>query len=210
MPRGCAHKARGAFAGIGAFGKGEGAPHQAGPLEALRLRLPPGVGHPRRPLLNAARERGLGSWATTEPVARVARALAPPGHNPAGRASSAALESAQRPGAGDSAGDFSKFAIGFDERDRARLHELWDSIIDSNQWSEGRLTKAFEEAWEAHNGLPAVAFGGWAGGAPAALPFAGGGGPHGARPPHPVNAPPARDQARGGKAAVRRLQPGRP
>jgi perosamine synthetase len=98
--------------------------------------------------------------------------LAPPGHNPAGRASSAALESAQRPGAGDSAADFSKFAIGFDERDRARLHELWDSIIDSNQWSEGRLTKAFEEAWQAHNGLPAVAFGGWAGGALAALHFA--------------------------------------
>jgi perosamine synthetase len=99
--------------------------------------------------------------------------LAPPGHNPAGRASSAGPEGAQRPGAGDSAADFSRFAIGFDERDRARLHELWDSIIDSNQWSEGRLTKAFEEAWAAHNGLPAVALGGWAGGALAALEYAG-------------------------------------
>jgi perosamine synthetase len=99
--------------------------------------------------------------------------LAPPGHNPEGRASSAAPQDAPRPGAGDSAADFSKFAIGFDERDRARLHELWDSIIDSNQWSEGRLIKAFEEAWQAHNGLPAVAFGGWAGGALAALEYAG-------------------------------------
>src|SRR3954462_9736944 len=150
------------------IGKGEGAPHQAGPLETLRLRLPRGVGHPRRRLLNALGERRLGSWAGPVPVARVARALAPPGHNPAGRASSAAVEGAQRPGAGDSAADFSKFAIGFDERDRARLHQLWDEVIDSNQWSEGRLTTAFEDAWGAHNGLPTVALGGWSGGALAA------------------------------------------
>ena len=69
--------------------------------------------------------------------------------------------------------DFSRFAIGFDDRDRARLHELWDGIFDSNQWSEGRLTAQFEEAWAAWNGLPAVAFGGWSGGALAALDFAG-------------------------------------
>jgi dTDP-4-amino-4,6-dideoxygalactose transaminase len=69
--------------------------------------------------------------------------------------------------------DFSKFGIGFDDRDRARLHELWDGIFDSNQWSEGRLTAQFEEAWGAWNGLPAVAFSGWTGGALAALDFAG-------------------------------------
>src|SRR6266536_2090207 len=35
--------------------------------------------------------------------------------------------------------DFSKFAIGFDRRDRARLHELWDGVIDSGRWTEGEL-----------------------------------------------------------------------
>jgi perosamine synthetase len=69
--------------------------------------------------------------------------------------------------------DFSSFGIGFDDRDRARLHELWDGVFDSNRWSEGELTARFEEAWSGWNGLPAVAFGGWAGGALAALDFAG-------------------------------------
>src|SRR3954468_9501198 len=190
MPRGCAHRPAVPARASEHLGKGEGAPHQAGPLETLRLRLPRGVGHPRRRLLNAARERRLGSWAAPVPVARVARALAPPGHNPAGRASSAAVEGAQRPGAGDSAADFSKFAIGFDERDRARLQQLWDEVIDSNQWSEGRLTKAFEEAWGAHNGLPAVAVGGWAGGAPSTLAFAGVQGENVLCPSNPFMAPP--------------------
>jgi dTDP-4-amino-4,6-dideoxygalactose transaminase len=45
-------------------------------------------------------------------------------------------------------------------------------VIDSGQWSEGSLTAAFEQAWGAHNDLPAVAFGGWAGGALAALRYA--------------------------------------
>jgi len=66
-----------------------------------------------------------------------------------------------------------QFAIGFDERDRARLHELWDGVIDSQRWSEGPLTTAFEEAWEAHNALPAVATASWTGGALAALEWAG-------------------------------------
>ena len=69
--------------------------------------------------------------------------------------------------------DYSSFAIGFDQRDRARLHELWDGIIDSNRWSEGDLTRRFEDAWSAWNGVPAVAFGSWTGGALAALEFAG-------------------------------------
>jgi dTDP-4-amino-4,6-dideoxygalactose transaminase len=65
-----------------------------------------------------------------------------------------------------------QFAIGFDPRDRARLHELWDGVLDSQRWSEGELTGAFEAAWEAHNGLPAVALSGWTGGALAALEWA--------------------------------------
>lgn len=66
-----------------------------------------------------------------------------------------------------------QFAIGFDERDRSRLHELWDGVIDSGQWSHGELNRRFEAAWEAWNGVPAVAMGSWAGGAVAALEYAG-------------------------------------
>src|ERR671937_2443974 len=66
-----------------------------------------------------------------------------------------------------------RFAIGFDQRDRARLHGLWDEVLDSEQWTEGDMTRRFEAAWAAWNGLPAVALSGWAGGALAALDFAG-------------------------------------
>jgi dTDP-4-amino-4,6-dideoxygalactose transaminase len=68
---------------------------------------------------------------------------------------------------------FSQFAIGFDPRDRSRLHELWDEVIDSQQWSDGEMTRRFEAAWAAWNQSPAVAFSGWAGGALAALDYAG-------------------------------------
>jgi perosamine synthetase len=66
-----------------------------------------------------------------------------------------------------------RFAIGFDERDRARLHALWDEVIDSQQWTEAEQTRAFEATWAAWNGLDAVALAGWAGAALAALDFAG-------------------------------------
>jgi perosamine synthetase len=69
--------------------------------------------------------------------------------------------------------DFTKFAIGFDHRDRARLHALIDEVLDSNRWSEAEMVGRFEAAWEAWNGAPAVAVSSWAGGALAALHFAG-------------------------------------
>jgi dTDP-4-amino-4,6-dideoxygalactose transaminase len=69
--------------------------------------------------------------------------------------------------------DFARFAIGFDPRDRARLHALIDEVIDSQRWSEGPLTDRFELAWEGHDGLRAVALSSWSGGALAALDFAG-------------------------------------
>ena len=69
--------------------------------------------------------------------------------------------------------DYARFGIGFDERDRERLHALIDQVLDSNRWTEAELTARFEEAWESHNGLPAVAVSSWAGGALAALNFAG-------------------------------------
>ena len=69
--------------------------------------------------------------------------------------------------------DLGRFAIGFDERDRARLHGLWDEVIDSQRWSEGPLTERFEHAWAEWNGTGAVAFSGWTGAALTALEFAG-------------------------------------
>jgi perosamine synthetase len=66
-----------------------------------------------------------------------------------------------------------RFAIGFDERDRDRLHRLWDDVLDSGRWSEGPMVAGFEAAWAAWNGLDAVAFSGWTGAALAALDFAG-------------------------------------
>jgi dTDP-4-amino-4,6-dideoxygalactose transaminase len=68
--------------------------------------------------------------------------------------------------------DLARFAIGFDPRDRARVHALWDRVFDSERWSEGALTQEFEAAWGAWNGLDAVAFNGWTGAALAALEWA--------------------------------------
>ena len=69
--------------------------------------------------------------------------------------------------------DFARFAIGFDRRDRERVHALIDEVLDSNRWAEADMNARFEAAWEAWNGAPAVALGSWAGGALAALHFAG-------------------------------------
>jgi perosamine synthetase len=69
--------------------------------------------------------------------------------------------------------DLQRFAIGFDERDRARFHALIDEVIDSGQWSHGAMNARFEQAWSDWNGAPAVALGSWAGGAIAALEYAG-------------------------------------
>jgi perosamine synthetase len=69
--------------------------------------------------------------------------------------------------------DLSRFAIGWDPRDRARLHQLIDEVLDSNRWSEADMNARFEAAWQEWNGLPAVAMSSWAGGALAALDFAG-------------------------------------
>src|SRR3954464_14822973 len=89
---------------------------------------------------------------------RLPAALARQGHLPADPQQAAAVARSPAP-------DYSSFAIGFDERDRARLHELWDGVIDSGRWSEGDLTRRFEQAWAAWNGLPSVAMGGWTGAA---------------------------------------------
>ena len=70
--------------------------------------------------------------------------------------------------------NLARFAIGFDHRDRERLHELWDRILDENRWSEGVLDPRVRgSAGLLWNGLDAVAFNGWTGAALAALEWAG-------------------------------------
>jgi dTDP-4-amino-4,6-dideoxygalactose transaminase len=71
-----------------------------------------------------------------------------------------------------SASDFERFAIGFDHRDRARLHELWDGVLDSERWSEGALTERLEDLWTTYHDAQAVATSSWTGAALAALDFA--------------------------------------
>jgi dTDP-4-amino-4,6-dideoxygalactose transaminase len=74
--------------------------------------------------------------------------------------------------ASSSSTEIGRFAIGFDHRDRTRLHELIDEVLDSERWTEASMVGRFEEGWEAWNGAPAVALSSWAGGALAALMFA--------------------------------------
>src|SRR2546423_15222641 len=100
-------------------------------------------------------------------------------------------------------GDHSQFAIGFDPRDRERVLEIWDSILQGRQWTEGEWVARFEEAWSGWNGLPAVALGGWAGGALAALEFSGGPGERGAGPANTLMAPPPSGAQAGGGARLR-------
>jgi dTDP-4-amino-4,6-dideoxygalactose transaminase len=69
--------------------------------------------------------------------------------------------------------DATAFSIGFDQRDRARLHELWDEVLDSGRWSEGPVVDRLERTWGSRDGLEACAFAGWSGGALAALAHAG-------------------------------------
>lgn len=64
-----------------------------------------------------------------------------------------------------------RFAIGFDHRDRARLHESWDEILDRELWSGGPVTEAFEARWADWNGVAGVATSSWSGAALAALEF---------------------------------------
>jgi dTDP-4-amino-4,6-dideoxygalactose transaminase len=68
-----------------------------------------------------------------------------------------------------------QFRIGWDPRDRGRLHALWDEVLDSGRWSEGAMVDRLEGAWAAWagDGAGAVATASWSGGALAALDWAG-------------------------------------
>jgi len=64
-----------------------------------------------------------------------------------------------------------KFTIGFEKEDAKKLHAYWDEIFASQQWTEAKFTKLFEEKWAACNQLPSLAFSSWGGAALAALEF---------------------------------------
>jgi perosamine synthetase len=83
------------------------------------------------------------------------------------------MTSASASASSQSVPDFMRFAIGFDHRDRERFHALIDEVLDSNRWSEADLVARFEAAWETYHDAPSVACSSWAGGALAALHFAG-------------------------------------
>jgi perosamine synthetase len=92
---------------------------------------------------------------------------------PTGHATASAAPVAPADAAPHAYASIDRFAIGFDERDRARLHALWDEIIDSGQWSHASFNDRWEQAWSAWNGAGAVAMSSWAGGTMAALAYAG-------------------------------------
>ncbi len=106
--------------------------------------------------------------------------------------------------------DLGAFAIGFDQRDRARLHALWDRVIDAQRWSQGPLTDEFEAAWAAWNGLPSVAMGSWSGAARGSARVRGRAGRDRALPLQHLHGDAARRARRRCRGRVRRLQPRRP
>src|ERR1035441_9706593 len=69
--------------------------------------------------------------------------------------------------------DFARFAIGCDQRDRGRLHQLIDDVLDSNRWSEAEMVSLFEAAGRPTTRCPRSRCRAGRGGALAALHFAG-------------------------------------
>jgi len=64
-----------------------------------------------------------------------------------------------------------KFTISFEKEDIGKLHKMWDEIIETHKWSEGKFTQIFEEKWSKYNNLDSVAFSSWGGAALSALEF---------------------------------------
>jgi dTDP-4-amino-4,6-dideoxygalactose transaminase len=64
-----------------------------------------------------------------------------------------------------------KFTIGFEKEDTKKLHKMWDEIIETHKWSEGKFTQEFEEKWSLYNKIDSLAFSNWGGAALAALEF---------------------------------------
>lgn len=66
-----------------------------------------------------------------------------------------------------------RFTIGFEKEDTKKLHKMWDEIIETQKWSEGKFTQTFEEKWSLYNHADSVVFSSWGGAALTALEFFG-------------------------------------
>ncbi|MBF0217426.1 MAG: DegT/DnrJ/EryC1/StrS family aminotransferase [Candidatus Omnitrophica bacterium] len=64
-----------------------------------------------------------------------------------------------------------QFKIGFEKEDSEKLHRMWDEIIESQKWSEGKFVQSFEEKWGAYVNADSVALSSWGGAALAALEY---------------------------------------
>lgn len=59
----------------------------------------------------------------------------------------------------------------FNENDRKMLHDIWDGILDRGEWSEGRISQAFECEWGIQWGTGAAVFSSWSGAMEAVIDF---------------------------------------
>jgi perosamine synthetase len=65
------------------------------------------------------------------------------------------------------------FKIAFDARDKREVFRLWEEIFATQQWTDGKFTRLFEEKWGRWNGIGAAATSSWSGAAIAALEYFG-------------------------------------
>ncbi len=64
-----------------------------------------------------------------------------------------------------------KFKINFETKDKNKLFDYWNDIIENNVWSHGKYTKLFEEKWTKYNDLNSLTFSSWAGAAEAVIEY---------------------------------------
>ena len=64
-----------------------------------------------------------------------------------------------------------KFKINFETKDKNKLFDYWNDIIENNVWSHGKYTKLFEEKWTKLNNLSSVTFSSWTGAAEAVIKY---------------------------------------
>lgn len=56
-----------------------------------------------------------------------------------------------------------KFKIGFDKKDKKKLFNYWNEILNNNVWSEGKYTKLFEEKCSLYINRECLSFSSWTG-----------------------------------------------
>ncbi len=54
-----------------------------------------------------------------------------------------------------------RFKIGFDPKDKKKLHKYWNEILDKQLWSDGRFWPLFNEKWKNYVGVRSIALSNW-------------------------------------------------